>query len=138
MTPFDELIFANVAPIDELSRRYRITINNRSSDTLLEGEFDQKWLLHPGQFSGLDDTHMPWDIWTPSPLLFDVLPARSEITFEIDGYDVPCEYDGNASKGAKMNFRRLQSNRREPGDREERIVKVYLDWAKSRLRFKRP
>jgi hypothetical protein len=131
MTLRDELINAVITPIDS-SKRYRITISNNSSDTLLECEFDQKWLLHPGQFSGLDDTHMPWDIWTPKPLRCDVLPGGAEISFEVDGYQVPSEYDGFMSKFTQFSFRRLRARTPEPGEREERMVEVRLNWVKSR------
>lgn len=131
MTLRDDLISAFITPIDEISKRYRITISNNSADTLLECEFNQKWLLHPGQFSGLDDTHMPWDIWTPRPLRCNVLPAGSEISFEVDGADVPCEYDGFMSKVTQFSFRRLRPNTPEPGEREEQMVEVRLNWVKS-------
>lgn len=132
MTPRDELISAVITPIDESSQRYRITISNNSSDTLLECELNQKWLLHPGQFSGLDDTHMPWDIWTPPPLRCAVLSAGSEISFEVDGYSVPGEYDGFMSKVADFSFRRIRAGTPEPGEREERKIEVQLNWVKSR------
>lgn len=127
MIPHDDLISAVITPLDASSKRYRIAINNNSTDTLLECEFDQKWLLHPGQF-GLDDTHMPSDIWTPEPLRCDVLPARSGMSFEVDGYDVPGAHDVAKSTWTQMTFRRLGANAPEPGDREQRTVDVRLDW----------
>lgn len=130
MTLRDESIHAVITPIDEDSKRYRITISNNSPDTVLECEFNQKWLLHPGQFSGLDDTHMPRDIWTPEPLRCDVLPVGVEISFEVDGYQVPSEYDGFMSKSAQFSFRRLRADTPALGAREERIIDVRLNWVK--------
>jgi hypothetical protein len=122
----DDLISAVITPIDELGKRYRITISNNSPDILLDCEFQQQPLLHPGQF-GLDDTHMPNDIWVQKPLQCDVLPTGSDISFEVNGYDVPSAYDGYWTS-AKMSFRRLRANTTEPGDREERMVHVRLNW----------
>ena len=132
MSLYEDSVSGVITPIDEISKCYRITISNNGADTLLECEFNQKWLLHPGQFSGLDDTHMPWDIWTPKPLRCDVLAPGAEISFEVEGYDVPSEYDGFMSNVMQFSFRRLRAGTPEPGEQEQKIFEVRLNWVKTR------
>jgi hypothetical protein len=115
-----------ITPTAEVSKRYNITVTNISDQTFFECEFDHTYLLHPGQF-GLDDTHMPSDIWVQEPLRCDVLPAGAQGSFEVDGYDVPSAYDGGWTV-ATMRFRRLQADTPELGDREEGTLNAKLNW----------
>ena len=75
------------------SRQYRVSLTNTLDSTIVKGQIPWTQVLHPGRF-GLDDTHMPADIWYAPPLeLRDLAPAAT-VEFLVEGYDVAEAYDG--------------------------------------------
>lgn len=121
------MISVTVRPEAVDSRRYILTIGNHTGDLLLDGVLDPKRILHPGQF-GLDDTHMPADIWVPALVRFDSLATGESISVELDGYNIPAKYDGYTPY-ATLQFTRQRLRNAHPGPREELVLPVRMEWA---------
>lgn len=86
-------IYATIQSPDWSAYQYTLTLENRGRKTVVNGAFDYGAALHPGNF-GLDDTHMPEDIWIKPPVVFESLLPGQSITFDIEGYDLPNRFDG--------------------------------------------
>lgn len=86
-------IYATIQSPNWSAHQYTLTLENRGRKTVVNGAFDYSAALHPGNF-GLDDTHMPKDIWIKSPVVFESLLPGQSITFDIEGYDLPSRFDG--------------------------------------------
>ena len=72
---------------------YDLSIQNVGQSLLTEILIDYASLLHPGQF-GLDDTHMPKDIWIKDAIALDYLAPGEVVTAIVEGYNTPDRYDG--------------------------------------------
>jgi hypothetical protein len=101
-------VAVTIRPIPGKDRRYAITIHNGSLDILSNGSLDHGALLHPGKF-GLDDTHMPRDIWVQPPVHFKSLAPGADATWEVDGYDVAPKYDGPKNTRVTVNASRVRN-----------------------------
>ena len=119
-----------VTPIDADSARYAISILNDTHDNFSNGILDHGFLLHPRMF-GLDDTHMPDDIWVQEPLHFGTLAAGARVTFEVPGGGMPERYDQAREMSARLTVLRIKKGDQQPGPRENLLVAVLMDWAKS-------
>jgi len=86
-------IYATIRPIDGSRYQYILTLENRGEEAVANGVLDYGPALHPGNF-GLDDTHMPADIWIKPPVVFESLAPGERVTFEVDGYDLQARFVG--------------------------------------------
>lgn len=102
-------VIARVVATDAGEALYAVTIENCTDETLYDGTIHMRWILHPGKF-GLDDTHMPNDIWVPEPIQFSALGPRARMTVEVNGYDVPGKYDGPSEQSTKLSFQRSEKD----------------------------
>jgi len=122
-------VAATVVPVEGKDYRYAVTLENRTEDTLLDGVVDMRWILHPGKFNGLDDTHMPDNIWVPAPIRFAALGPAARQSFEVDGYGLAKGYDGPREQHTKLfATRAIEGN--VPPVKEEITVHVVMAWAK--------
>ena len=121
-------VMASVVPMSANDRRYSVTLENRTGFPLVDGSVDMRWILHPGKFSGLDDTHMPADIWVPAPIRFAALAPGERQTFEVDGYAPAREYDGpKLQRAALVASRAAQGSSTAP---EKWDVQVLMTWVR--------
>lgn len=86
-----------VDPIGPSVSRYKLTLENCGDEAILKGRLYYSPLLHPGQF-GLDDTHMPENIWVRPPIDFESLAPTQSLSFEVEGYDLPGRFDGRRNQ----------------------------------------
>ncbi len=126
-TPRALAVAARVAPINMEGRRYAISLENRTEFLLVDGSMDMRWILHPGNFSGLDDTHMPDDIWTPQPIRFATLAPGARQTFDVQGYGTAREYDGPQCQAAILLARRAETGKVSAAP-EAWQVQVLMTW----------
>jgi len=120
------LVNVSIRPVPGADCRYAITIYNGSPDTLIDGSLDHSWLLHPGKF-GLDDTHMPSDIWRQPPMRFGALGPGEQITSEALGYDVVERYDGPKDTFVTISVVRVFSGR-DSHSAAGLTASVSMDW----------
>ena len=98
-----------IRPVPDADCRYAVTVYNGSPDALVDASLDHSGLLHPGKF-GLDDTHMPGDIWCQPPMRFGTLGPGEQITSEVLGYDVVERYDGPKDTVATISAKRISKS----------------------------
>lgn len=120
------LVHVSVRPVPGADCRYAITVYNGSPDTLIDGSLDHSWLLHPGKF-GLDDTHMPSDIWNQPPIRFGALGPGEQITSEALGYSVVERYDGPKDTFVTISAVRVTSGGDSLGA-TDLTASVTMDW----------
>lgn len=114
-----------IRPVSGNGTSYIVTICNTGKDIFTNGRLDHSELLHPGKF-GLDDTHMPSNIWRQPPVLFQSLGPGEEITFEVQGYNVPEKYDG--PRETTVNFAATYFNGVEPITSNTITAGVSMAW----------
>jgi len=124
--PPPPLVAVTIRPVSGKDRRYAITLHNGSLDKLSNGSLDHSWLLHPGKF-GLDDTHMPRDIWVQPPVQFDTLAPGADVSWEVDGYDVAPKYDGPKDTRVTVNATRVKQGA-ELARSEKITASVRMGW----------
>lgn len=119
-------IAVTIRPVPGKDARYDITVHNGSLDTLSNGSLDHSELLHPGKF-GLDDTHMPRDIWVQPPVTFDTLSPGEDVSWEVDGYNVARKYDGPRETRVSVTATRV-SNETVQARSENLTASVRMAW----------
>jgi hypothetical protein len=72
---------------------YSLTVTNTGDEALHQLELHYAQLLKPDHF-GVDQTHMPTDIWNKPPIQIPTLEAQESRTFEVTGWAEPEFYDG--------------------------------------------
>jgi hypothetical protein len=92
-----------VDPSDEGGLIYTISVKNTGGEVLNNVLIIYGPLLHPGNF-GLDDTHMPENIWVKAPVLIPQIAPNETATFNAEGYDVPEKYDGLVRTTVAVDF----------------------------------
>ncbi|MCC2957361.1 hypothetical protein LK542_17230 [Massilia sp. IC2-477] len=120
------LVNVSIRPVPGADCRYAITVYNGSPDTLIDVSLDHTWLLHPGKF-GLDDTHMPADIWGQPPIRFAALGPGEQITSEVLGYNVVERYDGPKDTFVTISAARVTSAG-DSLDTADLLVNVRMAW----------
>jgi hypothetical protein len=83
------------------ARVYAVTLKNVSDQPIYSVAVHYGPLLHPGKF-GLDDTHMPTNMWVLPPLMVAEVQAGDSATFDVVGYDVHEMYDGSSHCNVKV------------------------------------
>lgn len=114
-----------IRPVSGDGARYIVAICNTGKDIFTNGSLDHSQLLHPGKF-GLDDTHMPANIWCQAPVLFQSLAPGDELTFEVQGYNVLGEYDG--PRETRVHFAATYFNGVEPITSNTITAGVSMAW----------
>ena len=93
---------------------YKISVKNTGDEVLNNFLIIYGPLLHPGNF-GLDDTHMPENIWVKAPVLIPQIAPNETVTFNAEGYDVPEKYDGLMRTTVAVDFPDLAENSKFSG-----------------------
>lgn len=84
------VVFLEATKADSSS--YLLTMRNVGTESTSEGQLRYDYFMGPGSF-GLDDTHMPDDIWVRPAIKFKSMSPGDEQTFLVDGYDIPAKFD---------------------------------------------
>jgi len=61
-------------------------------------------ILGPAQF-GLDDTHMPCDVWPISPVRFGRLVPGAAVTITVEGFGTRAKFDGPPARRVEVTYR---------------------------------
>jgi hypothetical protein len=117
-----------VGPSGEGGLIYKISVKDTGNEVVNNVLINYGPLLHPGKF-GLDDTHMPEDIWVKAPVLVRQIAPNETATFSAEGYDVPEKYDGLMRTTVAVNFPDLDETSKVSGYYE---VEVDVNLPKAR------
>ncbi len=104
-------LWVRIDPSSEGGYVYKLSVQNTGNSVLRNVRIIYGPLLHPGNF-GLDDAHMPEDIWVKAPVLIPQLEPGEIATFSVEGYNVPERYDGRVRATAAMDFSDLAESPR--------------------------
>lgn len=110
---------------------YSLMVKNKGSEALHQLELHYAQLLQPDCF-GVDQTHMPRDIWIKPPIHIPTLEAQESKTFEVSGWAGHEFYDGPIEASMPLVIGKNSRNG-EDVQRHQIMVEVCMPSIRSEL-----
>lgn len=121
------ILNASIAATAADSSTYLLSIRNVGKVSISGIELRYDNFLGPGSF-GLDDTHMPVDIWIRPDVCIGSLTPGEERTVSIEGYGIPAKFDRPRGRPISVGIGVSNDNTHSAS---EMLVPLAVCWAEA-------